>query len=106
MQINDKQMLGLRQELAYLQQLDDKPDAAGLSLNLMERILDEVSAPPAPPPITVYERSMVRLKAFALLTGWGTLDNKGNYKPYNLEEQMDRATKLADWAMEDKGNAD
>jgi hypothetical protein len=58
--------------------------------------------------MTPFERAKIRLEAFRLLAGWGT--NTGDPKaekpidryvhtPWNLEQRMQRATELAEWAM-------
>lgn len=56
--------------------------------------------------ITTFERARIRLEAFKLLEGWGTMENPQAEKlidrlptPWSLTERMKRAGELAEWAM-------
>jgi hypothetical protein len=59
--------------------------------------------------LTPFERAQIRLAAFHLLAGWGfnTGDPKAEnlldryvHTPWNLEQRMQRADELAEWAMD------
>ena len=49
--------------------------------------------------MTDYELAKLRLRAFKLFDGWGTTDEKGNFKTYNLKERKERALDFVDWAL-------
>jgi hypothetical protein len=63
--------------------------------------------------MTPFERAKIRLAAFQLLEGWGTAgDPKAKdlcdrlIVPWNLEQRMQRADELAEWAMAEKDAID
>jgi len=64
--------------------------------------------------VTDYERALVKLRAFEMLDGWGTLErgdpeapqtlaeqmgHLGRVKQWNLTERMAKADELAAWAL-------
>lgn len=48
--------------------------------------------------MTDYELAQLRLQAFALLDGWGKPDEKGVFRPYDLEKRKALALEFIDWA--------
>ena len=56
--------------------------------------------------MTPFEKARIRLKAFALLEGWGRAENPNAEKlidripiPWGLTERMARAEELTKWAV-------
>lgn len=48
--------------------------------------------------MTDYELARLRLQAFAMLDGWGKPDEKGTFRPYDLEQRKALAIDFIDWA--------
>jgi hypothetical protein len=65
--------------------------------------------------MTPFERAKIRLEAFHLLAGWGSTTRNPEaenplgrivHTPWNLEQRMQWADKLAEWAMDEKDTID
>ena len=49
--------------------------------------------------LTTYERARLRLRAFALLDGWGVVNEKGVHVPHTLERRKEIAEEFVEWAI-------
>jgi hypothetical protein len=51
--------------------------------------------------MTIFERAKLRLFAFFLLDGWGSIaeTKEGEWRAWDMEQRRDRALQLVEWAM-------
>jgi len=50
-------------------------------------------------PVTAYELARLRLQAFAMLDGWGTINEKGEHVKWTVERRQERANEFVEWAL-------
>lgn len=51
--------------------------------------------------VSLYERALVRLRAFRMLKGWGVEQPDGRVALWDLETRKRHAADLADWALKE-----
>lgn len=50
---------------------------------------------------TPYELAKLRLQAFALLDGWGVVNEKGVFTPHTMTKRQEIALEFVGWALTD-----